>query len=256
MVGEPDLVREPFWSVSAEVRARKLTGESVDGELQGIRSARGAFAAPESEETETAGASRIEFLEDRRLLSGRRRHDDSRAALDADGHEPVRRPERPDGQPGRRARSTSTRRTSRAAATRRSSRPNSPRSNSRTGWSGCRSRAWAATSASSSRQLTDVGMQITATSSYYGLVDGFAPINELPTIAELPQTLSGQADYYPIVYAGVSGRSVQRGRDLDVRRRRPHRVQRRRNRRHDRRALGQRQSVRRADCRSRTAPAT
>ena len=30
---------------------------------------------------------------------------------------------------------------------------------------------------------------------YYGLVEGYAPINELPTIAELAQTQSGQVNY-------------------------------------------------------------
>ena len=27
---------------------------------------------------------------------------------------------------------------------------------------------------------------------YYGLVDGWAPVNELPTIAEMPQTMAGR----------------------------------------------------------------
>ena len=49
----------------------------------------------------------------------------------------------------------------------------------------CRSRAWAATSASSSPSSPTSGMQITTSSAYYGLVDGYAPVNELPTIAEL-----------------------------------------------------------------------
>ena len=35
-------------------------------------------------------------------------------------------------------------------------------------------------------QLTDLGMQITASSAYYGLVDGFVPVNELPAIANAP----------------------------------------------------------------------
>ncbi len=50
-------------------------------------------------------------------------------------------------------------------------------------------------------QLTDVGMQITNSSAYYGLVDGFVPINDLPSIAEMPQTEAGQALYYPFVKA-------------------------------------------------------
>ena len=46
-------------------------------------------------------------------------------------------------------------------------------------------------------ELTDVGMQVTTASSYYGVVDGYAPINALPTIAEIPQTMSGQVLYQP-----------------------------------------------------------
>ena len=52
-------------------------------------------------------------------------------------------------------------------------------------------------------QLTDVGMQITASSAYYGLVDGFVPINDLPTVAEMRQTEAGQPIYYPSVRAAT-----------------------------------------------------
>jgi large repetitive protein len=45
--------------------------------------------------------------------------------------------------------------------------------------------------------LKDVGMNITTSSSYYGLAEGWAPVNALPTIAELDQTEAGQAAYYP-----------------------------------------------------------
>jgi hypothetical protein len=49
-------------------------------------------------------------------------------------------------------------------------------------------------------QLTNVGMQIQNSSATYGLVSGYAPVNELPTIAQLQQTQSGVANYYPIAY--------------------------------------------------------
>ena len=106
-------------------------------------------------------------------------------------------------------------------------------------------------------QLTDVGMQITTSSSYYGLVDGYAPINELPTIAELSQTQSGQVEYDADLrgqeYQGVAYNEAETS---TVRRHRPDAVQRRRNGRDDRRALGQRQPVRRAVWPIRTRPAT
>ena len=54
-------------------------------------------------------------------------------------------------------------------------------------------------------ELTDVGMQITTASSTYGLVDGYAPVNALPTIAEIPQTESGQLLYKPSISAEYQG---------------------------------------------------
>jgi large repetitive protein len=54
-------------------------------------------------------------------------------------------------------------------------------------------------------QLTDVGMNVTTTSSTDGLVEGFAPINELPTIAEMSQTQSGQINQNPIYYGSYQG---------------------------------------------------
>jgi hypothetical protein len=50
-------------------------------------------------------------------------------------------------------------------------------------------------------ELTNAGLSIVDTSATYGIVDGYAPINELPTIAELPQTQSGQIAYTPVAYA-------------------------------------------------------
>ncbi len=49
--------------------------------------------------------------------------------------------------------------------------------------------------------LTNVGVKVLDSSAYYGLVDGWAPVNELPTIASLPQTMAGQANYKPFVSA-------------------------------------------------------
>ena len=53
-------------------------------------------------------------------------------------------------------------------------------------------------------QLTDAGMHITDSSSYYGLVDGYTPVNSLPSIAELPQTMAGSVMYKPI-FQGAGG---------------------------------------------------
>lgn len=39
-------------------------------------------------------------------------------------------------------------------------------------------------------ELQGVGMQIRNSSSTYGLVEGMLPIAQLPTVAQLPQTLS------------------------------------------------------------------
>ena len=52
-------------------------------------------------------------------------------------------------------------------------------------------------------QLTDAGMQITDSSTTYGLAAGYAPINELPTIAELPQTRAARSHIMPIAYGSL-----------------------------------------------------
>ena len=52
-------------------------------------------------------------------------------------------------------------------------------------------------------ELSSLGMKITTSSAEYAMVDGFVPVNELPTIAELPQTMSGQIQYDPIAYAST-----------------------------------------------------
>ena len=48
--------------------------------------------------------------------------------------------------------------------------------------------------------LSNLGMQIVDTNPTDGLVDGWLPINELPTAAQLPQTLSGQPDMRDVTY--------------------------------------------------------
>jgi large repetitive protein len=60
-------------------------------------------------------------------------------------------------------------------------------------------------------QLENLGLKVNASSEYYGLVTGWAPINELPTIASLPQTMAGQSVYYPHVrgFQGVADNEAQ-----------------------------------------------
>ena len=68
-------------------------------------------------------------------------------------------------------------------------------------------------------QLTDVGMQVTASSAYYAVVDGYVPVNELPTVAELSQTQSGTANYYPIAqntYQGEADNEAEASTFSDV----------------------------------------
>ena len=134
--------------------------------------------------------------------------------------------------------STSTRRMCRAAATRRSSRPSSPRSNSITGWSGIQVKSLGGDFNQFQTQLTNVGMQITARAPTTGWSTAGSPVNELPTIAELA-TDEGRAGRTTSRSRtrNYQGERVQRGRNLDVCRRRPHAVQRRRNGRHGRRAF-------------------
>src|SRR5206468_1176666 len=50
--------------------------------------------------------------------------------------------------------------------------------------------------------LQNLGMHVSAASGLYGLVDGFVPVNSLPTLAEMAQTQSGQLIYKPVTYAG------------------------------------------------------
>jgi hypothetical protein len=48
--------------------------------------------------------------------------------------------------------------------------------------------------------LQDAGLHVTDTSAYYGVATGWAPVNELPTIAEMQQTMAGQPLTYPVYH--------------------------------------------------------
>ncbi len=56
-------------------------------------------------------------------------------------------------------------------------------------------------------QVQDAGMQVSTSSAYYDLVEGFAPINDLPALAELGLTQSGQVNYAPVTLA-TTGNTV------------------------------------------------
>ena len=57
--------------------------------------------------------------------------------------------------------------------------------------------------------MKNLGMQVTATSATYGIVEGFLPVSQLPTVAADPQTLSLHPIYTPI--GELPGRCQQRG---------------------------------------------
>ncbi|MDR3632795.1 MAG: S8 family serine peptidase, partial [Isosphaeraceae bacterium] len=61
--------------------------------------------------------------------------------------------------------------------------------------------------------LQNLGMQITTSSSYYGEADGWLPVAELPTVAEMPQTLAAHGIQKAITYAsnyqGVANNEAQ-----------------------------------------------
>jgi large repetitive protein len=61
--------------------------------------------------------------------------------------------------------------------------------------------------------LQSLGMQVTASSSTYGIAEGWVPIAELPTIAQLPQTEAGSPMYVPIAHAfqGFQGAAYNEG---------------------------------------------
>ena len=58
--------------------------------------------------------------------------------------------------------------------------------------------------------LTNLGMQITASSAFYGLDEGYLPITQLPTVAESPLTMSGHPIYRPAVnYQGTANNEAE-----------------------------------------------
>jgi hypothetical protein len=68
-------------------------------------------------------------------------------------------------------------------------------------------------------QLVDLGVHVTASSSTYGVVEGFAPISALPTIASMPQTEAGRAIYKPetsALYQGVAYNEAETSLFADV----------------------------------------
>ena len=88
---------------------------------------------------------------------------------------------------------------------RRRSRRNSPTIEFQNGEVGIQLKMLAATSASTSASSPTSGCTSRPSSAYYALVDGYVPVNELPTIAELSQTQSGQANLNPISYQEYQG---------------------------------------------------
>ena len=66
-------------------------------------------------------------------------------------------------------------------------------------------------------QLTNLGMDVTTTSTLYGVAAGFAPVNELPTIAEMQQTMAGQPLFAPIAhYSGEADNEAEAATFSDV----------------------------------------
>ena len=62
-----------------------------------------------------------------------------------------------------------------------------------------------------------MGVVVTDTSSYYGVAVGFAPVNELPTIAEMQQTQSGMPLYAPVYhYQGAANNEALASTFSDV----------------------------------------
>jgi hypothetical protein len=66
-------------------------------------------------------------------------------------------------------------------------------------------------------QLTSLGMQVTASSAYYGLVDGYVPIAELPSLATMASTMSATPGYKPQTrYVGDADNESERSVQADV----------------------------------------
>jgi hypothetical protein len=54
-------------------------------------------------------------------------------------------------------------------------------------------------------QVIETGFQVTAVDPTDNIVEGFAPINALPTLAELQTTEAGQVEYTPLAYQDYQG---------------------------------------------------
>ena len=52
-------------------------------------------------------------------------------------------------------------------------------------------------------ELANLGMDVTTKNATYGWVSGDFPINQLPTLAALPDTLSGSPNYAPTTHHGL-----------------------------------------------------
>ena len=55
--------------------------------------------------------------------------------------------------------------------------------------------------------LQNLGLKVVSSSSYYGEVDGWLPVSQLPTVAEMAQTMSGHPVYTPLAgseYQGIA----------------------------------------------------
>jgi hypothetical protein len=65
--------------------------------------------------------------------------------------------------------------------------------------------------------LKNLGMQVTASSVTYGIVEGYLPVSQLPTVAAEPQTLALAAVYKPIVhFQGVANNEAVHALSTDV----------------------------------------
>ncbi len=152
----------------------------------------------------------LEILEPRRLLSGGTAQLDhcSRAALDADGHQSVQCSEWADGQPGCRRRSTSTSRTSPTAATRPARSRSSRACEFQNGMVGIELKSLGGDFSQFLTQVSDAGVQVTATDRALRHGRGFRTHQRAADLAELSQTEAGQAQITPIAY-GCCGSEYQ-----------------------------------------------
>ncbi|OJW22580.1 MAG: hypothetical protein BGO49_00940 [Planctomycetales bacterium 71-10] len=71
--------------------------------------------------------------------------------------------------------------------------------------------------ASFQQTLANQGMQVTASSAYYGMVVGWMPIGQLPTTAQVPNLVSGRAELRPITaYQGAANNQAQQSTFADA----------------------------------------